>query len=69
MYVQCMYAPNMSRAMRKHAFIFLSPYPKKDWLAGSRQSFFAYDADYKILLCCLHRLYSVVGTIPKEVMM
>ena len=25
-----------------------------------------YDIDYKILLYCLHRLYSVVGVIPKE---
>ncbi len=34
--------------------------------AGSRQSFFRYDTNYKIVLCCLHRLYPVVSVIPKE---
>ncbi len=33
---------------------------------GPRQSFFGYDTDYKTLLYCLHRWYSVVGVIPKE---
>ena len=30
------------------------------------QSFFWYNTDFKIVLCCLHRLYSVVGVIPKD---
>ncbi len=30
-------------------------YQKKDWRAGS---FFGYDTDYKIVFCCLQRLYS-----------
>ncbi len=34
----------------------------KEGLGG----FFGYDTNYKILLCCLHRLYSVAGVIPKE---
>ena len=38
--------------------VFLSVIPKEG-LTG-------YDTDYKILLYCLHRLYSVVGVIPKE---
>ena len=29
-------------------------------------SFFGYDTEYKILLYCLHKLYLVVGVIPKE---
>ncbi len=33
---------------------------------GPHQTFFGYDTDYKILLYCLHRLYSVVGDIPSE---
>ncbi len=41
-------------------------YPKKDWQAGPRQSFFGYDTDYKILFCYLQRLYSVVCVISKE---
>ncbi len=31
---------------------------------GPRQSFFGYDTDYRILLYCLHRLYSVVSVSP-----
>ncbi len=33
------------------------------WLAGTRQSFFGYDTDYKILLYCLHRFYFLVSVI------
>ncbi len=40
--------------------------PKEGFGAGHCQSFFGYDFDYKIVLCCLHRLYSVVDVIPKE---
>ena len=29
-------------------------------------NYFRYDTDYKILLYCLHRFYSVVGVISKE---
>ncbi len=29
---------------------------------------YGYDTDYKILLCQLHRLYSVVGVVPKEIL-
>ena len=48
--------------MRKSAFrSFLLSYQKKDC-----PSFFGYDTDYKILLCCLQRLYSVVSVIPKN---
>ncbi len=62
-YCQC----NLSCVLRKCALRSLPlSYPKKDWRAWPRQSFFGYDTDYKIVLCCLHRLYSVVGVIPKE---
>ena len=29
-------------------------------------AFVWYDTDYSLVLCCLHRLYSIVGVIPKE---
>ncbi len=41
-------------------------YPTKDWRGVGGQSFFGYDTDYEIELCCLRRLYSVVGVIPTE---
>ena len=59
--------PSMSCVMGNHALRpLLLSYPKKDWWAGPHQSCFWYDTDSKIVLCCLHRLYSVVGVIPKE---
>ena len=59
-------AAHVSCVTRKCALRSLSSYPKKDWWGPARLSFFGYDTDYKIVLCCLHRLYSVVGVIPKE---
>ncbi len=57
----------MSCVVGKHDLRFLSlSYPKKDRRAGPCQSFFGYDTDYKIVLGCLHRLYSLVSVIPKE---
>ncbi len=47
----------------KQVFVVVMP---KEGLVGSRQSLFGYDTNYKILLYCLHRFYSVVGVIPKE---
>ena len=41
-------------------FVVVFPYPG----LGSHQSLFGYDTNYKILLYCLHRLYSVVGANP-----
>ena len=40
-------------------------YAKKDWWTGLRQCFFGYGTDYKIVLWYLHRLYTIVGVIPK----
>ncbi len=44
----------------RHLKVFVVVIPKEG-LAG-----FEYDTDYKILLYCLHGLYSEVGVIPKE---
>ncbi len=30
------------------------------------QAFVWYDTDYRIVLCCLHRIYFIVSVIPKE---
>ncbi len=40
-------------------------YQKKQWWVGPRQSFFGYGTDYKFVLCCLHRLHSLVGVVPE----
>ncbi len=57
----------MSHVTGKHVLkSLLFSYMKKDWQAGSRQSFFGYDTDYKIVLCCIHRLYSVVVVLQNE---
>ncbi len=45
--------------------IFVVVIPKEK-LEGPRQSFFGHDTDYKIVLCCLHRLYSVDGVLTRE---
>ena len=51
--------------MEKHSLrSVLLPYPKKVWRAGPRQSFFGHDTNYKIVQCCVHRSYSVVGVRP-----
>ncbi len=58
----CHWYYEMSCVTRKCASRSLSlSYRKKDLRAGPRQSFFGYDTDYKIVLCFLHKLYSVVG--------
>ena len=46
-------------------YLLLS-YPKNDRRAGPIPSFFAHDTNYRIVLCCLHRLYSVVGVLPNS---
>ncbi len=46
--------------------IFVVAIPKESLTDRALQSFSGYDTDYKIVLCCFHRLYSVVGVIPKE---
>ncbi len=54
---------HLSRVMGKSALRSLSmSYPKKDWLDLAR--FFGYDTNY--MLCCLNKLYCIVGVIPKE---
>ncbi len=30
------------------------------------QAFFSYDTNYRIVLCSLHRLYFIVGVMPKK---
>ncbi len=58
---------HMSRVMGNGALRSVSlSYPKKDWWVGPRQSFFGYDTNYKFVLYCLNRLYSLVGVIPKD---
>ena len=48
----------------ENALRYLSlSYAKKDWRVGP---FFGYDTNYKTVFCCPHRLYSVVGVIPKK---
>ena len=78
---QCYGGPQhiMSCVMRKCALRSLwSSYSKKDWQVGSHQSFFGNQKPSTAVgstwsqtfpdywLCCLRRLYFVVGVIPKE---
>ncbi len=35
------------------------------WYHSSR-AFFWYDTDYKMVLCCIHRFYFIVGVMPKK---
>ncbi len=54
----------LSCVTRKYALRSLSlSYPKKDWRVRPCQSFFGNDTDYKIVYCCLHRVYSAVSVI------
>ncbi len=56
--------------------IFVAVIPKEGFLLWKHPSlgmtpttnytFFGYDTDYTIVLCCFHRLHSVVLAIPKE---
>ncbi len=63
-------AAHESCVMGKHTLRSLSLLsPKKDWCVWPHQSFFGYDIDCKIVLCCLHRFYSDVSVILKEGLM
>ena len=64
-YVYTQYVPSMCLPLTRFSRSLLLSYQKNALLAPAQPSLLC-DTDYKIVLLCLHRLYSMFRAIPKE---